>query len=103
MAEAPGPGWHVEDIKAELRKRLGSLTALSEAWGYHPSAISNAIARPYSSRIEQRVATALSLPPHILWPDRWTPEGHPRPRPVTGRPKPSRGPEPQERQKARVA
>jgi Ner family transcriptional regulator len=74
-------GWHREDIKAELRKRLGPVTILSRAWGYGPAAITSTLLRPdYSPAIEQRIAEALGQHPHTLWPDRWTPEGVARPR-----------------------
>lgn len=84
MAKRDAPqGWHREDIKAELRKRLGPVTTLSITWGYSHSAITNALLRPdYSTVIEQRVADAIGQHPHTLWPDRWTPEGTPRPRSI---------------------
>jgi Ner family transcriptional regulator len=74
-------GWHREDIKAGLRKRHGPITALSVAWGYNRGAITNTLLRPdFSPSVEQRIAEALGEHPHTLWPDRWTPEGTPRPR-----------------------
>lgn len=77
-------GWHREDIKAELRKRFGPITVLSRAWGYSQGGITNALVRPdYSPAIEQRIADALGMPPHTLWPDRWTPEGIARPRSIS--------------------
>jgi hypothetical protein len=33
---------------------------------------------------EPRIAEAIGQHPHTLWPDRWTPEGTPRPRPAIG-------------------
>lgn len=69
-------GWHPEDIKAALRKRFGPISHLSVAWGYHPSAISAAITGPgRASGVEMRIAEALGVTPHTLWPDRWTPDG----------------------------
>lgn len=70
-----GRGWHREDIKAELRKRHGNLTNLAIAWGFHRSTVSNAIDRPGHPAVDFRIATALGVTPHILWPERWTPEG----------------------------
>lgn len=72
-------GWHTEDVKAELRKRFGSVTHLSIRWGYSRGAISAALrgGTRRSSKIEQRIADALGLPPHTLWPDRWSPAGSP--------------------------
>lgn len=82
MAKREAPRiWHREDIKAELRKRLGPISVLSRAWGYGQSAITNTLLRPdYSPAIELRIAEALGQHPHTLWPDRWTPEGVARPR-----------------------
>jgi len=73
-------GWHPEDIKAALRKKHGSITRLAERWGYHRTAISTVLRRPGASApVELRIAQALDLSPHILWPDRWSPEGALRP------------------------
>jgi Ner family transcriptional regulator len=73
-------GWHREDIKAALRKKHGSLERLSVSWGYHKSTVAVAL-NPGSSipTVERRIAEELGHPPHTLWPDRWTPEGTPRP------------------------
>ena len=82
MAPRPGQGWHPEDIKAALRKRYGAITHLSVRWGYATSHITQAIRKSnYSRRVELRIAEALDLLPHILWPDRWSPDGKPLPRP----------------------
>ena len=84
MADRPQrQSWHPENIKAELRKRHGSITRLAVSWGYSRSAISNALSRPqYSAQVERRIAAALELPPHSIWPDRWHPNGEPRTRTV---------------------
>lgn len=80
-------GWHPEEIKAALRKQFGALTALSISWGYNRTAISAAIAgRTRSSVVERRIAKALRRSPHTLWPDRWSPEGHPLPRTASNSP-----------------
>jgi Ner family transcriptional regulator len=73
-------GWHREDIKAALRKKHGSLERLSSGWGYHKSTVAIAL-HPGSSipTVERRIAEELGVTPHTLWPDRWTPEGNPRP------------------------
>ena len=74
-------GWHSEKIVAELRIRLGNITDLSSRWGYHRSTVSRAIRDPGTSTlVERRIADALGVTPHTLWPDRWTPEGAPLPR-----------------------
>ena len=80
MARTP-IGMHPEDIKAVLRRRFGFITDLSVEWGYDRSAISNTLVRPnYSQPVELRIAQALGLHPHAIWPDRWTAEGIPMPR-----------------------
>ena len=72
--------WHREEIKAALRQRYGTLSALSAGWGYHPHCVSNALARHgYSPEVERRVAQALGTTPYALWPERWTPRGQPVP------------------------
>ena len=69
-------GWHLEQIKAQLRERYGSLASLSRSWGYNRAAISVALAGlNRSTRLELRIAEALQQHPHTLWPDRWSPEG----------------------------
>jgi Ner family transcriptional regulator len=67
--------WHREDIKAELRKQFGNLTTLSVSWGFHRSSISNALERAESPRVDQRIAEALKVPLHELWPERWNRDG----------------------------
>ncbi len=87
MAKPQPKGWHEEDIKAALRKQFGSLADLSLSWGLHRSAVSGAIkGRKRSSLVEQRIAKALRRSPHTLWPDRWSPEGHPLPRTASNSP-----------------
>jgi Ner family transcriptional regulator len=73
-------GWHVEDIKAELRKRFGEMTSLATSWGYSRAAISVTLATDHSQVLERRIAEALQVPLHELWPDRWNPDGTSRPR-----------------------
>jgi Ner family transcriptional regulator len=74
-------GWHREDIKAELRKKFGPISDLSEAWDLDRSAIASALRRPNNSkRVERLISNALQVPLHELWPDRWSPTGEPLPR-----------------------
>jgi Ner family transcriptional regulator len=92
--------WHREDIKAELRKRNGSLTALSVKSGLHPSAIANALRRPGdSTRVERLIARELNVPLHELWPERWASSGERLPHKPNG----SGIPIPTERQKRQAA
>ena len=82
MARKPAR-WHPEDIKAALRKKFGGLGELSESWGLDRSAISNTLRRPFNSmRVEKRIALALGVPLHELWPNRWRIDGTPYPRSI---------------------
>lgn len=101
MTQQP-QGWHREDIKAALVKRYGRMTALSTSWGYHQTAIGNAL-RGIRRHIvlERRIATALGVLPQFLWPDRWGQDGAPLPR-STGD-KPSTRPRAVSCQKSRAA
>jgi Ner family transcriptional regulator len=95
--------WHPEDIKAELRKRLGNLTDLSKSWGFHRAAVSTAIQRPRGRpAVALLIAEALKQPPHTLWPDHYSPEGDSKPRTVNG-PEHSRRATPSHRQKGITA
>ncbi len=77
----PTTGIHREDLKAMLRKRYGSLDALSRSWGYHRMCVSNAIRDSYYSvPLERRIAEALNLHPHEIWPDRFSADGEALPR-----------------------
>lgn len=67
-------GWHKEDIKAEIRKRGKTMNDLARDCGLPNSTVRNALARPVMSG-EQAISAFLGVPPHELWPDRWTPEG----------------------------
>lgn len=71
-------GWHREDIKAALRKRYGSLSALAKSWGFNRLAISHALQTPKDrKRMAKRVAAALDVSPHELWPSIFEPESRP--------------------------
>ena len=72
--------WHREDIKAALRKRYGTLAALSTSLGMGPMAVSQALQNDRSRVVERRIAEALQVPLHELWPERWNPDGTSRPR-----------------------
>jgi Ner family transcriptional regulator len=74
----PGVGWHHEDIKAELRKRYGSLATFAERLGTSRQSISGVLTNPLAStRLERLIADALEVDPSIIWPMRWRPDGSP--------------------------
>lgn len=68
-------GWHPEDIKAAIRKRGTTLSALATQAGLHESTVRNALYRPIP-RADGLIAAFLDMPKHALWPDRYDAEGH---------------------------
>lgn len=67
-------GWHREDIKAAIRKRGTTMNALARDNGLPPSTVRNALSRPgYTG--ELTISRFLGVPPHELWPERWTEDG----------------------------
>ena len=77
MARKPS-GMHVEDIKASLRKKWGSLSMLSRHLGRNRNAITQTLAAPgYSVPLEREIAEQLGCAPHEVWPDRFHSDGTP--------------------------
>lgn len=77
MARKP-LGMHVEDIKSSLRKKWGSLSALSKHLGKNQNAVTQTIATPgYSVPLEQAIADELGREPRDIWPDRYHLDGSP--------------------------
>ncbi|WP_240161353.1 helix-turn-helix domain-containing protein [Gluconacetobacter azotocaptans] len=69
---------HVEDIKAELRKRFGSLVRLSRSLGKNPNMVTCVLSTPgHSVPVEREIAKLLNREPHEVWPDRYHPDGTP--------------------------
>jgi Ner family transcriptional regulator len=62
---------HVEDIKAALRKQGWTLASIAKELDVGPSAVSHALTRQRSRRIEQVIASKLGVPPHEVWPQRY--------------------------------
>lgn len=62
---------HREDIKAELRKRYGSLTVFEEKAGLDKGLVSAVLRGRSSSRVEAAIAAALNLPIQRLFPRRY--------------------------------
>lgn len=62
---------HREDIKAELRKRYGSLAAFSERVELPRGLVSDALRGRRSSRAEAAIAAALNMPIHELFPQHY--------------------------------
>lgn len=68
-------GWHAEDIKAAIRKRGTTLSALATQAELHESTVRNALYRPIPAAADV-IAGFLGLPKHALWPDWFDAEGH---------------------------
>ncbi len=79
-AESIQPGatdWHPADVLAALKKRGHSLSGLSVANGYHPTAAGKALKQPWPA-MEQLLAEAIGTAPQEIWPSRYDTEGSPR-------------------------
>lgn len=74
MQKAPKKVWHKEDIKAAIRKKGLSLTALAITHSLPEASVRNALSRPLVSG-EKAIASFLDVPLHELWPERWTKSG----------------------------
>ncbi|WP_140918684.1 helix-turn-helix domain-containing protein [Limnobaculum xujianqingii] len=62
--------WHPADIKAALEKRGLTLRQLSVQAGYAEDSLKSVLrtpCRPY----QQIVASALDVPPDVIWPSRY--------------------------------
>lgn len=64
------PDWHPADVLAALKKRGLSLTGLSVAHGYHPTAAGKALKRPWPA-LEALIAHAIGVQPQQIWPSRY--------------------------------
>lgn len=65
---------HPEDLKAELRKKFGSLQRFEEGAGLRQKSVAAGLRRPYEE-VERAVAEALNRPAHEIWPSRYAANG----------------------------
>ncbi|ARR52029.1 hypothetical protein HY78_00420 [Rhizorhabdus wittichii DC-6] len=65
---------HPEDLKAELRKKFGSLQRFEDERGLRRDAVAAAIRRPHAL-VELAIAEALNRPAHQIWPSRYNADG----------------------------
>lgn len=63
--------WHSEDVKAAIRKRGSTLSALAKANGISAQALSRAIFERTSARAEIIIAEFLGMHPMKIWPSRY--------------------------------
>jgi Ner family transcriptional regulator len=63
-------GWHAEDVKAAIRKKGTTLTALSDLHGYSDSYLRGTLIRhrPHGEAI---IAEFLGVSPADIWPERY--------------------------------
>jgi len=69
-------GPHPEEIKAAIRMRGTTLSALAVSWGHTECAIRHALRGPYP-KVERLIARFLGLDPAYIWPDRYDSDGSP--------------------------
>lgn len=66
---------HEADILAAVRKsKLRFLPAVAARYGVSAVSLRAALYRP-QRRAEEAISKATGVPLHVLWPDRWSPEG----------------------------
>lgn len=70
--------WHVEDIKAAIRKTGTSLKDLASAHGYDRTVMSHVMRKPWPA-IERIIAKRIGVKPSEIWPSRYSPNESPRP------------------------
>lgn len=66
---------HPEDIKAAIRKKGITLAELATRANVSKQAVSAAIERRSSERVDQLIANFIGLKPHQIWPSRYTAQG----------------------------
>ncbi|MCH4893398.1 transcriptional regulator [Sphingomonas sp. SFZ2018-12] len=67
--------WHPEDIKAAIRKRGMTLSALARLNGMKPPVLTASMGARVSARSERIIAECIGTPPHEIWPSRYEPNG----------------------------
>ena len=67
-------GWHAEDVKAAIRKKGTTLSALSKKHQYSDSYLRGTLIRqrPHGEEI---IARFLGVSPAEIWPERYRPDG----------------------------
>jgi len=69
---------HAEDIRAAIRKKYGTMAALSRELGKHPNTVATVISQPgHSMIVERKICEALGFEPHVVFPDRYQYDGAP--------------------------
>lgn len=68
------PDWHPADVVAAVRKAGWTLRKLSTHHGYTPTALDNALHRPWP-KAERLIAEAIGMTPEQIWPSRYLKKG----------------------------
>ena len=66
--------WHPADVVAAVRKAGWSLRKLSIHHGYTPTALDNALHRPWP-KAEKLIADVIGTTPEQIWPSRYLKKG----------------------------
>ena len=66
--------WHPADIVAALHKRGTTLRKIAEQHQVSPPAVIRAL-RLRNHPSEKRIADAIGIPPQVIWPSRYNPDG----------------------------
>ena len=70
-------GWHIEDIKAGLRKRGYTLARIGREMGHKDPRTPGYALRHRWPLVERRIADILEVHPAEIWPDRYKADGTP--------------------------
>jgi len=66
---------HEADILAAVRKsKYRFLPAIAQQFGVSDVSLRAALRRP-QLKAEKAISRAIGIPLHVLWPERWSPEG----------------------------
>jgi Ner family transcriptional regulator len=75
VSQTDRPDWHPEDIKAEIRKRGGTVAQLARDSGLSKQLLGQCIERRASEHGDEVIAKFLGFQPHQIWPSRYTAKG----------------------------
>lgn len=67
--------FHREDIKAGLRKKHGSIAQFERSKGLPQRSVKDVLNGKSRPDIAKAVAAELDRPPHVVFPDRFSPNG----------------------------
>ncbi len=68
--DTPAHDWHPADVLAALKKRGKTLSGVSIAHGYHPTAAGKALKQSWPA-MEALIAREIGVDPAAIWPSRY--------------------------------